>query len=185
MEIERDLDVAEMLGATLIRVGLKRAEEAALAQCAADAAAERGIRLAHQTHTASPFESAGECLTLLDRINRPNFGLIVEPANLALVGESYGAETLARLAPHIFNVYVQNLRVDSSGPQQIETNRGAVRYHRLAVGDEGGIDFAGFFTALREVGYDGWVTSHQPSLPDQEVGALADRVFRYLSAMVA
>ncbi len=183
-EMRRDLDIAELFGAELIRVGLKRVDEAPLAQRAADEAAERGIRLAHQIHTASPFETVDECRSMLARIDRPNFGLIVEPANMALAGDAYDVGVLERLAPHIFNVYVQNLRVDPSGPQSVDTNRGSVRYHRLAIGDEAGIDFVCFCAAIKEVGYNGWVTSHQPSLAGQSVGALAAKVYGYLAAMI-
>jgi sugar phosphate isomerase/epimerase len=104
---------------------------------------------------------------------------------MALAGEAYDQSVLQRLAPHIFNVYVQNLRVDPAAPQLVNTNRGPVHYHRLAVGDEGGIDFARFFAAIKDVGYDGWVTSHQPSLPGQEVGTLAAQVHRYLYPLLA
>src|SRR5579884_3019337 len=50
------LDVAEALGCDLIRVCLKRREDIACARQAAELAGRRGIRLAHQCHTASLFE---------------------------------------------------------------------------------------------------------------------------------
>ena len=50
------LDVAETLGCNLIRVCLKRHEDIAYAKTAADQAAKRDIRLAHQCHTATLFE---------------------------------------------------------------------------------------------------------------------------------
>jgi sugar phosphate isomerase/epimerase len=177
----RDLDIAELLGATLIRVGMKDEADIAPAQRAADQAAERGIRLAHQTHTDSPFESIDECLAMLARIGRPNFGLIVEPANLLLAGQDYGAAALASLAPYTFNIYVQNVRVADAAPLALRTNRGMARYERLIVGDPGGVDFARFFDGLQATGYDGFVTSHQPAIAGMTVRDLAAYVYDKLA----
>ena len=111
------LDVAEALGCDLIRVCLKRHEDIAYARTAADQAAKRGIRLAHQCHTATLFEEVDSILSVLTEINRPNFGLIYEPANLLLCGQSYAADTLTRLRPFLMNVYAQNHRLDQHGPR--------------------------------------------------------------------
>ena len=51
------LDLAESFGADLIRVCMKKEEDIPWAQKASDSAAERGIRLAHQAHCASLFET--------------------------------------------------------------------------------------------------------------------------------
>ena len=60
------------------------------AQRAADEAAERGIRLAHQSHTQSLFETVEGSIDVLKRVGRQNFGIIYEPANLDLCGQDYG-----------------------------------------------------------------------------------------------
>lgn len=183
-QIERHLAIAEILGAPLVRVGMKTTAEIPWAQRAADQAQERGIRLVHQTHTESPFESIDECLELLSRINRPNFGLTIEPANLVLCQQDYGPETLPRLAPYIYNVYVQNLRLNPDGANTIRTTRGIVRYDRLAVGEAGGIDFDRFFEGLSAAGYDRYITSHQPAIPGRETRKLAQAIFDYLSEYI-
>ena len=51
------LDLAEMLGSDLIRICMKETADVAPARAAADEAAERDIRLAHQTHHTSLFET--------------------------------------------------------------------------------------------------------------------------------
>ncbi|MEZ4729587.1 MAG: hypothetical protein R3E79_20855 [Caldilineaceae bacterium] len=66
---------------------------------AADEARERNIRLAHQSHTQSIFETVAGSLDILQRVGRPNFGIIYEPANLALCGEAYGPATLRPFSP--------------------------------------------------------------------------------------
>src|SRR5262245_20429057 len=130
------LDLAEALGADLIRIGMKSAEDIAWAQRASDAARERGIRLAHQCHTASLFETVEGSLVVLRAVGRPNFGLIYEPANLELCGQPYGPEVIARFAPYLFNVYLQNQLLTPDGRAGLETwTRGPVRYDHIPLHD--------------------------------------------------
>lgn len=156
------LDVAQALACDLVRVCLKRREDIPFARSSADQAAERGIRLAHQCHTATIFEEVDSILNVLAEINRPNFGLIYEPANLALCGQSYAADTLARFQPFLMNVYVQNHRLDPRGPESLTTYcRSEVRFHHLNPWDSGGVDFSGVLAGLQAIDYDGYFTIHQ------------------------
>ena len=142
-EIRPSLEVAEAFGCDLIRVCLKEPADIAFARQAADLAAQRGIRLAHQCHTTSLFEEVDQILDVLADINRDNFGIIYEPANLLLNGQDYGMKTIQRLAPHIMNVYVQNHRLDPEGPEVLDTFcRGPVSFHHLYLWETGGVDFA-------------------------------------------
>jgi len=161
-DIGPSLDVAQSLGCDLIRVCLKTSDDIPWAQRAADVARGRGIRLAHQCHTTTLFEQIDHSLEVLKQIDRPNFGLIYEPANLLLCGEPYGLSSLQALAPHIMNVYVQNHRLDPEGPAELETwCQGRVRFHHLPVWESGGVDFPVVVKALQEIGYDGCLTIHQ------------------------
>lgn len=165
------LDVAEAFGATLIRVCIKCDDDLAAAARAADEAQERGIRLAHQCHTNSLFETVDGILAALARIGRANFGLIYEPANLMLCGQPYGRETLLRFAPHLMNVYVQNHRLASPATDDPGSEpdvvclptrvRGDVRYHDIPLWQAGGVDFDAVFDGLRAIGYAGTITVHQ------------------------
>ena len=156
------LDVAGILGCDLIRICMKTPADIPFAQQAADLAAERNIRLAHQCHTTSLFEQVDGILGVLAEIDRPNFGIIYEPANLMLCGEDYGAETLMRLKPHIMNAYVQNHRLDSNGADCLPTFcRGDVRFDHLVVWESGGVDMESMFDGLRQIDYSGFFTIHQ------------------------
>ena len=88
------LDLAENLGCDLLRICMKTEDDIAWARLASDEAAERNIRLAHQSHTGSLFEQAERSVEVLKRVGRHNFGIIYEPANLQLCGEDYGVETI-------------------------------------------------------------------------------------------
>ena len=161
-DIGPSLDVAEALGCNLIRVCLKKDDDIPYARESAKRAADRGIRLAHQCHTTSIFEQVKQILTNLEAIGQPNFGLIYEPANLMLCGEDYGPATLARLAPHIMNVYIQNHRLDTEGPVTLPTYcRGNIHFHHLPIWEDGGVDTATVFEGLKEIVWAGLFTIHQ------------------------
>jgi sugar phosphate isomerase/epimerase len=156
------LDVAEALGCDLIRVCLKSNEDIEHARRAADSASKRKIRLAHQCHTTTLFETVDRSLDVLRQIDRENFGLIYEPANLMICGQSYGLDTLQRFQPHLMNVYVQNHRLDPQGPAELETwCLGLRRFHHIPIWESGGVDFPEVIAALQQVGYKGCVTIHQ------------------------
>jgi sugar phosphate isomerase/epimerase len=180
--IEPYLDLAQALGCDLIRVPLKTADDIAWAQRAADIARERGIRLAHQCHTRSLFERVDETLDVLRRIDRKNFGLTYEPANLELCGEPYGAEVIKRFAPYMINVYLQNQRLHPAGQSKNMTwCRGEVAFDQIPIWQPGGIDFAEIMRTLEAIGYGGYVTAHQASLntPRED----AERSAQYLRSL--
>ena len=162
------LHLAQQFSAPLIRVSLKKEADIPWAQRAADEAAKYDIKLVHQCHTRSLFETVDGIERTLKQIDRPNFGLIYEPANLEICGQDYGLDSVARLAPWIFNVYFQNQVLRPDG--QIELNtwcRGPVKFDLVQVHDTGGIDYQSVFEGLRQIGYDGTITVHQ-SAPEGE-----------------
>ncbi|MBM82893.1 MAG: xylose isomerase [Planctomycetaceae bacterium] len=161
-DIGPSLDVAEALGCDLIRICLKNEGDIEHTQRACDFAAERNIRLAHQCHTTTLFEQVDRSLEVIGQVNRANFGLIYEPANLMLCSEDYGVETLRRFKPHLMNVYVQNHRLDEAGPVELETwCLGPRRFHHIPIWEEGGVRFADVMSGLDDIGYDGYFTVHQ------------------------
>ncbi len=156
------LDLAETLGAELIRICMKKDEDIVWARKASDEAAERNIRLAHQAHCASPFETVAGSERVLRAVGRPNFGIIYEPANWMVVGQNYGPETIKRLAPYVFNVYVQNHRLNPDAEAKLTTwTKGQVPVDHIGIWDTGGVDFDSVFEGLYAIGYTGYVTVHQ------------------------
>lgn len=156
------LELAQRLGTPLIRVALKGEEDIAWAQRAADEAAGFNLRLVHQCHTLSLFETVDGIERTLRQIDRPNFGLILEPANLQLCGQSYGPDTIQRLGAWIFNVYLQNQILRPGGHVTLDTwCRGPVAFDLIQVHEPGGVEFDLVFDGLRQIGYRGTVTVHQ------------------------
>ncbi len=178
------LDLTELLGADLIRIGMKKHEDIAWAQRASDEAAERYIRLAHQSHTRSLFETVEESVSVLKKVDRPNFGIIYEPANLDLCGQDYGPETIRRFAPWLFNVYLQNHRLNPKGSMTLDTwVRGPAPHDPVPLQAEGGIDFPIIMDTLEEMGYDGYVTVHQAFAEIMEPEDAARQSYDYLTSI--
>jgi sugar phosphate isomerase/epimerase len=167
-QIGPHLDLAERLGCTLVRVMLHGDDDIPWAQRAADEAAERGLRLAHQTHVGTMCETVEAALDVVGRVGRPSFGLTYEPSNLLVCGSAYGREAIRRLAPHIFNVYLQNWHAHPGGALAISTNGGVIRADQVPLDDRRGVDLDEVFAGLREIGWAGYVTVHQALLPGQD-----------------
>lgn len=158
------LDLAEALDCDLLRICMKTDDDIEWARRASDEATEREIRLAHQSHHNSLFELAGRSVEVLRQVNRPNFGIIYEPANLQLCGEDYGVDTIKLFEPYLMNVYLQNQVIRSGGDTTVDTwNAGRVEFDQVPIWDERGIDFPHIMDALSEIGYEGYVTVHQAS----------------------
>jgi len=156
------LDLAQAFGADLIRICMKKEEDIAWAQKASDEARERGIRLVHQAHCASLFETVEGSLRVLKAVGRQNFGIIYEPANWLISGQDYGSRAIRKLRPYIFNVYVQNHRLRPGGEATIRTwTRGDVALDHIGLWEPGGVDSADAFRGLHKIGYGGYVTVHQ------------------------
>lgn len=156
------LDLAAELRAPLIRICMKREEDIYWARKAADEAAERGIRLAHQSHTGSPFESPENAVKFLAAIGRPNFGIIYEPANWFVAGQDYGPSAIERVRPYLFNVYVQNHRLNPKAASSLVTwGKGLVGVDHIGIWEKGGVDFDAVMSKLSQIRYEGYVTVHQ------------------------
>ena len=155
--------LARALGCDLLRVMVRSDEEVEQLRAACDVVAEQGIRLVHQTHWYTLLETVDGALDVVRRVDRPNFGLTFEPANLMLCGSEYGRRAIERLAPYLFNAYFQNMRIVEGGPVVWRpTNGDPVAAAYAPVGDHTAIDVREMVAALRDVGYDGWFTVHQP-----------------------
>ncbi|MCH8922428.1 MAG: sugar phosphate isomerase/epimerase [Planctomycetes bacterium] len=184
-DITPHLRLAKRLGAPMIRVAIKQNSDVAWAQRAADQAGEFGLKLVHQCHTLSRFETVDDMEATLRAINRKNFGLIFEPANLEICGQDYGPETIERLAPWIFNVYLQNQQIKPDGEITLETwCRGPVSFDLIQIHDPGGIDYGRVFAGLERIGYRGTVTVHQSAGPGTSPVESASATAKYLRSFL-
>lgn len=164
------LDLAEALGSGLIRVMAHNAEDIGRMRRAADMAAERGLAIAHQTHWGTLCETVDLALEVVTGVGRDNFGITFDAANVMACGGDYGPDAVRRLAPHLFNVFFQNVRLDPASPISFPSRRqGVVGVRYVPLDDAGGVDVLPIVETLRAVGYDGWFTVHQPLRDGQSV----------------
>ncbi len=180
------LDLADTLQADLIRICMKKDEDIGWAQKAADEARERGIRLAHQAHCASLFETVEGSLRVLKAVGRDSFGLIYEPANWMIAGENYGKEGIEKVQAYIFNVYVQNHRLNPEAETKVTTwKRGPVGVDHIGMWEPGGVDFEEVFGTLHAIGYAGYVTVHQAFAGVMSVEEAVEKSARYLRPLTS
>ncbi|MFN8637739.1 MAG: sugar phosphate isomerase/epimerase [Chloroflexota bacterium] len=164
------VELAQALGCDLLRVMFRSDDEIELLKAACDVVAEHGIKLAHQTHWNTPLETVDQALDVVRRVDRPNFGVTFEPANLLICGSEYGRRAIERLAPYLFNAYFQNMQIVPGGPVVWRPmGRGPVEAEYAPIGDHSAIDVSEMVSALRDCGYDGWFSVHQPLQPGQSV----------------
>jgi sugar phosphate isomerase/epimerase len=161
-------------------------EEIDLARVVCDVAAERGLRIAHQTHYRTLCETVDGTLDVVRRVNRPNFGVTFEPSNLMICGSDFGHSAIERLAPHLFNVYFQNMQIAPDAPIVWNTlTRGPIAAGYVPLDDRSAIDVADMIASLRSVGYDGWFTVHQPLQPGQAVEDAIRETHAALAGLIA
>ncbi|MCC6587632.1 MAG: sugar phosphate isomerase/epimerase [Bryobacterales bacterium] len=178
------LDLADRFHSKLIRICMKKDDDIQWAQRASDEARERGIRLAHQSHCSSLFETVEGAERVLKAVGRPNFGLIYEPANWLISGQPYGRATVVRLRPYLFNFYIQNHHLTPSGKAFVDTwTKGRVPLDHIGVWEKGGVDAEDVFAGLRAVGYSGYITVHQAFGNVMPVEEAVRKSYRYLQPL--
>lgn len=106
--------------------------------------AERiGVKLLVEPEPELLIENADQYLELADRLPSPALGLNFDIGHFYCVGEDPAA-AVQKLKPHIRHVHVEDIA--------------ATRVHEHLIPGHGAINFAAVFRALREIGYDGWLT---------------------------
>ncbi|MCC7010784.1 MAG: sugar phosphate isomerase/epimerase [Acidobacteria bacterium] len=154
---ERALDIAERMGARVIRVfsywrtvepeeTMDRVGEA-LAELA-ERAARRGLIIGLENEAACNVGTGAETARVLDVVGHPALGVVWDPANATLLGETpypdgYGALPAGR----IVHVHAKDCRV----PVQAFTPEWG------PIG-EMGVDWRGQIAALVRDGYAGWIS---------------------------
>lgn len=107
----------------------------------ADAFAERGLGVILETGQ----EPAHGLLAFLRRLDRPNVGANLDPANMLLYNNGDPVEALRILGRHVRNLHVKDANV---------TRVPGTWGEEVVVGT-GQVDWASFFGALDEIGFEG------------------------------
>ena len=171
-ELERFCALAEILDCELVRhkpggppvryatnEDFERAAE--YVQRAADIAAEYGRSIGIEIHTDRLVETADSTLKFVELVDRENVGVIHDAGNMCIVDTDFGRESVEKLAEVLVHVHVKDVRrvddVSADGTFTKETKHGEEHFQHALLG-EGDADHLPAFTALVELGYDGYLT---------------------------
>jgi len=167
----------------------------------ADAAADLGVMVAIEMHHGSLAESAAGANRLLDAIDRPAVGLILDPANLMQTPTPFGPRAIAPVWDRLLHVHVKDhALVSSTNPgaypfrdylrhigtwiDRVEAPRrrlGPGWFAKRALG-RGHIPWPSILVGLRRRGYAGHLIVESEVGPGMPAGrTLAEREFKTLS----
>jgi sugar phosphate isomerase/epimerase len=171
-EFQRLLHIASELGSSMVRVSpggpnafmandyhyAKAAHW--LNKCAIEAKACK-IDIVLEIHNQSLIETVDSSLKLLSLIEHDNVGMIHDAGNMYITETDYGRDSILNLGKHLFHVHVKDeLRVAEVGTPGTFVNlthRGEEKFLQSRLG-EGEADHQPMLDALRETGYNGWIT---------------------------
>lgn len=106
-------------------------------------AEKEGVLLLIEPEPGLLVETADQFLELMQHLDSPAAGLNFDVGHAYCVGDD-PAPTIRRMAKYIRHFHLEDIA--------------ATRVHHHLVPGEGAIDFAATFRAIRDIGYDGWVT---------------------------
>lgn len=162
-QLERQLDIAELLGAQAVRIGGAKAGERSFANELGEAlSAVLGrageIDFVIQNHEGA--FSAGECLALVRELNHPRFTLAFSPDHCVVTNESVN-DVFPALKGRARKLFVSDLKYIDG------------KYMSVLPG-QGVVPFLDSYAALGGEGFDGWITLKyekfwEPTLEGPEV----------------
>jgi sugar phosphate isomerase/epimerase len=132
-------------------------------------AEKEGVLLLIEPEPGLLVETADQFLELMRHIDSPAVGLNFDIGHSYCVGDD-PATTIPRVAKYVRHFHLEDIA--------------ATRVHHHLVPGEGAIDFAAAFRAIRQIGYDGWVTIElYPYVDDPDAAARTalERVKKVLS----
>jgi sugar phosphate isomerase/epimerase len=109
----------------------------------AEHAEKEGVLLLVEPEPGLLIEKADQFLELMQHLDSPAVGLNFDIGHFYCVGDDPPA-TVHRLAKYIRHFHLEDIA--------------ATRVHHHLIPGEGAIDFAATFRAIRDIGYQGWIT---------------------------
>ncbi len=158
-ELCKIIDYTAIIGCRYVQPAVRSDGQIPWMQKCADYAKERGVFLAPQMHNATMFETVDRSLQTLKKIDRENFGVTFEGSHLIIMQQSLrNGDAVKKLAKHIFAVCVQNYKEIKETTGDGVFSYGGAYFKPCLPGDSEGVDLQGVFGALKEIGFDGFVT---------------------------
>ncbi|KTR16337.1 MULTISPECIES: sugar phosphate isomerase/epimerase family protein [Curtobacterium] len=119
-------------------------------------AAELGVKALVELHHMTITPSASAALRLVDGLDPAHVGVIHDLGNLVIEGHEDHLAAFELLGPYLAHAHVKNARWVDTGGTRADGSR--VWQHEWAPLRDGQASVSEYLDALRQVGYDGWVT---------------------------
>lgn len=164
--VERAMRGVALLGAPCLRVNVPKYDgtvpyrmlrERALAEYGDVAALARrhGVRALVEIHHGSLLPSASAAAAFLERFDPRDVGAIHDAGNMVYEGFEQYRLGLEMLGPYLAHVHAKNAGWVQDGTRADGSAAWRASWAPLR---EGVVDLVSLFRALRQVGYDGWVS---------------------------
>ena len=165
--VERFLAIGDQMSCKMIKVTAGRLKNSAFQQDeartvadwlaqACDRAARHGARVVAEIHFGQYCETTDMAARMIGLVNRPNFGVIHDAGNMHITGDSYCEESVKRLGHRIFHVHVKDM-VKADPSDKTAHDYPAGRFKRAPL-NKGNVDHRSLFRALRQMGYNGYLS---------------------------
>lgn len=119
-------------------------------------AAELGVKALVELHHMSITPSASAALRLVDGLDPAHVGVIHDLGNLVIEGFEDHLAAFELLGPYLAHAHVKNARWVDTGDTRADGSR--IWQNEWAPLRDGQASVSEYLDALRQVGYDGWVT---------------------------
>lgn len=144
-----------------------------------DKAAEKGVTLVVENHFNTMAVSAKQSAKLMEDVNHPAVRILYDQANLAFTGNEDYVQAIQTQQQYVAYMHVKDLvfkegvaftSSDVAHPKEEERNV----YTRIV--GEGVLDWPEILRAVKERGYDGWLSLeyerrwHPDDIPDASIG---------------
>ena len=113
-------------------------------------ASKAGITLVLENEHACFVGSGAEAAKILSRINSPHLRACWDPGNAFSLGELPFPDGYEAVKPYIAHVHIKDARMAQTPDHGLQP--------QWCVVGEGEIDYPGQFAALKQDGYDGWIS---------------------------
>lgn len=131
---------------------------------------ERGVVIAAEPHVANMLDTPARAVELIEAINSPFLKLNFDISHFNVQGIPY-QESVAALAPHTVHTHVKS-------------ERGRAPNHEFLIPGEAPFDWVGYLHAMRDHGYDDYITAEVSIMVQQRPGydplAAAELTYRTL-----
>lgn len=119
-------------------------------------AAELGVKALVELHHMTITPSASAALRLVDGLDPAHVGVIHDLGNLVIEGQEDHLAAFELLGPYLAHAHVKNARWVDTGDTRADGSR--IWQNEWAPLRDGQASVAEYLDALRQHGYDGWVT---------------------------